>query len=144
MTALTSTPTPGDAAQGGTARTPRRALRRLKLAGVAFALTTACLTVAAYQYGDGHVWIGDRTISDMNLLEVTGASAAGVAGLVAGLGAMVVALIAAVIATVLSLAVAVLVGGLGVFFALGVATGPILLAVFVGVLIKRRYYPDVI
>lgn len=125
---------------------PRRSrlLRRLKAVGVVFALSTACLTVAAYQYGDGHVWVGDRTISDMNLLEVTGASAAGVAGIVAGLGAMAVALIAAVIATVLSIAVAVLVGGLGLFFAFGVATGPILLAVFVGVLVKRRFYPDVI
>lgn len=123
---------------------PGRAARRLKAAGVLFALTTACLTVAAYRYGEGHVWIGDRTISDMNVLEVTGASAAGAAGLIAGLGAAVVALLAAVLATVLSVGVAVLVGGFGVFFALGVATGPILLAIFVGVLIKRRYYPDVI
>lgn len=130
--------------EGDTGRAPRRVVKRLKLVGVAFALTTACLTVAAYQYGEGHVWIGDRTISDMNVLEVTGASAAGVAGIVAGLGAMVVALIAALIATVLSVAVAVLVGGLGIFFALGVATGPILLAIFVGMLVKRRYYPDVI
>ena len=121
-----------------------KALRRLKAAGVVFALTTACLTVAAYQYGEGHVWIGDRTISDMNVLEVTGASAAGVAGLVVGLGGAAVALIAALVATVLSLAVAVLVGGLGVFFAVGVATGPILLAIIVGMLVKRRYYPDVI
>ena len=123
---------------------PRRAVRRLKAAGVVFALTTACLTVAAYQWGEGQVWIGDRTISDMNVLEVTGASAAGAAGLIAGLGAAAIALIAALLATVLSLVVAVLVGGLGVFFALGVATGPILLAVFVGILVKRRYYPDVI
>ena len=120
------------------------ALRRIKAVAVVFALTTACLTVAAYQYGDGHVWIGDRTISDMNVLEVTGASAASVTGLVVGLGAAAIALVAALIATVVSLAVAVLVGGLGVFFAIGVATGPILLAIIVGVLIKRRYYPDVI
>ena len=121
-----------------------RVLARLKVAGVLFAVTTACFTVAAYQYGEGHVWIGDRTISDLNVLEVTGASAAGVAGLIAGLGAAVVAVIAALIATVLSVGIAVLVGGLGIFFALGVATGPILLAIFVGVLVKRRYYPDVI
>ena len=145
MTAETAPDAGADVLEAGeTPRARRKALRRIKAAGVVFALTTACLTVAAYQFGEGQVWIGDRTISDMNVFEVTGASAAGAAGLFAGLGAAVIALIAALAATVLSLGLAVFVGGLGVFFALGVVTGPVLLAVVCGVLVKRRYYPDVI
>ena len=121
-----------------------RWVRFAKASGLTFLVLTVGLTAAAYSFGDGYVWIGDRTISDMNPFEVTGASAAGAAGLVVGLGAVIVALLAALVATALSLAVGLLGAGLGLFVAIGVATGPILLAVIVGVLVKRRYYPDVI
>ena len=126
--------------------TPRSArwVRRAKASGLVFLTLTIGLTAAAYSFGEGYVWIGDRTISDMNPFEVTGASAAGAAGLVVGLGAVIVALLAALVATALSLAVGLLGAGLGLFVAVGVATGPILLAVVIGILIKRRYYPDVI
>ena len=121
-----------------------RWLRVGKATGLTFLLLTVGLTAAAYSFGDGHVWIGDRTISDMNPFEVTSASAVGAAGLVVGLGAVIVALLAALVATVLSLALGLLGAGLGLFVTVGVATGPILLAVIIGVLVKRRYYPDVI
>ncbi|WP_031554435.1 hypothetical protein [Parvularcula oceani] len=109
-----------------------------------FAILTVSLTVAAYRFGEGVVYIDGRTISDFSLFEVTGGAAAGVVGLVIGLGAALVAIAAALIATVLSLGVAALGVGFGLFVTLGVVTGPILLALIIGVLIKRRYWPDVI
>lgn len=116
----------------------------LKASGAVFVLLTVSATVLAYRYGEGVVFVGDRTISELGFLEVTGASAAGVAGLAVGLGAAALAIVAALLAAALSVVLAVLGVGLGLFVTLGVVTGPILLAVIVGVLIKRRYYPDVI
>ena len=127
---------------------PRRKASALKATArwslVGFAVLTVGLTVAMYQFGDGVVWVGDRTVSDMNPFEVTGAGAAGAAGLVVGVGALIVALVAALIATIASVAVALLGTGVGLFFAMGFALGPIFLAVILGVLIKRRYWPDVV
>ena len=120
-----------------------RLARAAKAGGLVFVVLTVGIMVAASIQPD-FIAINGRTAADLNPIELTGASAAGAAGLVVGLGAVIVALLAALIATALSLAVGLLGAGLGLFVAVGIATGPILLAVIVGVLIKRKYYPDVI
>ncbi|MBB4658275.1 hypothetical protein [Parvularcula dongshanensis] len=122
----------------------RRMRAALTTGSVVFGILTVTLIVAAYRFGEGVVYIDGRTISDLSFLEVTGGAAAGAAGVLVGLGAALVGLVAAVLATVLSLALATVGVGFGLFLTLGVVTGPILLAVIIGVLIKRRYWPDVI
>lgn len=124
--------------------TPRRRGGKLLVGAAVFSVLTLALTIAAYRFGEGAVVINDRTISEMTFFEVTGASAVGVAGLALGLSAAALAVVAALIAAIVSVAIAVLGVGLGLFVTLGVVTGPILLAVMIGVLIKRRYHPDVI
>lgn len=121
-----------------------RRFGKIALTGTVFGLLTLSLVIAAYRFGEGVVYIDGRTISDLSLMEVTGGAAAGAVGLVVGLGAALLALAAAVLATGLSLILATLGVGLGIFVTIGVVSGPILLAIIIGVLIKRRYYPDVI
>jgi hypothetical protein len=130
-------------AVAGSEVAPKRRAGVLLGVGV-FAGLTAAFTFAAYHFGDGVVFIGERTISDMTFFEVTGASAMGVAGVAVGLTAAGLALAAALIAGLISIVVAVLGLGLGLFVTLGFVMGPVLLAVIVGILVKRRYWPDVI
>ena len=120
-----------------------RWVRLAKAGGLGFLVLTIGIMITASLFADA-IQVNGHTAADLNPIELTGASAAGAAGLVVGLGAIIVALLAALVATALSLAVGLLGAGLGLFLAVGIATGPILLAVIVGVLIKRRYYPDVI
>lgn len=110
----------------------------------AFALVVSAAVIAAYRFGEGVVYIGERTISEMNFIEVTSGTALGVLGALFGVVAAavgaVLALCAAIIGAVVG-AVGVVFGGLVV---IGILTGPVLLAVMIGMMIKRRYWPDVI
>lgn len=110
----------------------------------AFAIVTVAAAIAAYRFGEGVVYIGERTISDLNVFEVTGGAALGVLGAIAGVGAAGVGAIAALVATIVGVSVGVLGLALGTLIVIGVVTGPILLVTMIGVLIKRRYWPDVI
>lgn len=110
----------------------------------AFALVVSAAVIAAYRFGEGVVYIGERTISEMNFIEVTSGTALGVLGALIGVVAAavgaVLALIAAIIGAVVG-ATGVILGGLVV---IGIVTGPVLLVVMIGMVIKRRYWPDVI
>lgn len=110
----------------------------------AFVLLTVATVVAAYRFGEGVVYIGDRTISDFNLFEVTGGAALGVLGMAAGLVAAALGAVTALMATIVSVAMGALGIVIGTLVVVGMVTGPILLVAVLGVLIKRRYWPDVI
>lgn len=132
------------AAVARAARRPAGVSRFMLPALGTFAALTGVLVVAAYQFGEGIVFFNDRTISDMNFLEVTGGAALGALGAVV---AIVLAAVSAILA-VITAAIGVSVGTLGVvvalFVAVGVVTGPVLLIGIVAMMIKRRYWPDVI
>lgn len=117
----------------------------LVLPGLAvFGGLTAAVIVAAYRFGEDVVYIGDRTISDFTFLEVTGGAALGVVGAFVGLGAAAISAVAALVMTLVGGAMAVFGVALGAVVVVGVVTGPILLVMVLGVLIKRRFWPDVI
>lgn len=121
--------------------------RVLAIAGpilTVFAILTAGVTIAAYRFGEGVIYLNDRTISDMNMFEVTGGAAVGVLGIIAGLAATIVGAVVALAATILGLSVGALGLALGVVVTVGVLTGPILLIGLIIVLVRRRYWPDVI
>lgn len=110
----------------------------------AFAIVVSAAVVAAYRFGEGVVYIGDRTISDMNMFEVTGGAAVGVFGALIGLGAAAIGAVATLIAGIVGLLVGTLGMAVGFVIAAGVLTGPVLLVGLAVILVKRRYWPDVI
>lgn len=109
-----------------------------------FCLLTAVAVMAAYQFGEGVVYINERTISDLNVFEVTGGAALGVLGVVAGLGAATVGTVGAIAAAVVGVSVGALGVAAGAVVVVGVVTGPLLLVGIIAWLVKRRYWPDVI
>lgn len=119
----------------------RRLLRVFGPVAAALIILTGATVYAAYNHFDGHLYIYDRTISEYNFFEVTGFSAVGVVG---GLGVVVVGLVAALVAAAVGLALAAAGLTIGAVVLVGVTTGPILLCLIIAIMIKRRYWPDVI
>lgn len=111
---------------------------------VAFAIVVSAAVAAAYQFGEGVVYINDQTISDMSFFEVTGGTALGILGALVGVVAAAIGAVAALIATIVGISLGA-VGLIGTAIVVaGIVTGPILLVTIIAVLIKRHYWPDVI
>lgn len=110
----------------------------------AFLVGTLGLSIVIYVAGGDTVAASPAAVDEMKLFEVTSAAAFGVASAVVSLMMGLIGVITATGATLLSLAL----GALGIVGALvigvGIVTGPILLAIAIGILLKRRFYPDVI
>ncbi|WOI54011.1 hypothetical protein [Parvularcula sp. LCG005] len=125
----------------------RRVRRKLTILGpivTAFSLIVAAAAVIAYRFGEGVIYINDRTISELNALELTSGAAVGIVGAFIGVGAAAVGALVTLVAGVLSVGFGAFGIVVGMIVALGVVTGPILLIGLIGILIKRRYWPDVI
>ncbi|WP_147303792.1 hypothetical protein [Parvularcula marina] len=133
-----------DVPSGKTASSKGQAWSLIGPVTAAFALVVTAAAVAAYRFGEGIVYIGDRTISEMNFVEVTGGAALGVLGALASVGAAGLGAVVALVATIVATAMGALGVALGSLLVIGFVSGPILLVVVIGILIKRRYWPDVI
>ncbi len=125
-------------------------LHALRRAGLFASLTGAFVTVtamavfAAYRFGEGIIYIDDRTVSQLSLYELTGGAALGIIAAVAGVGVALVGAIATLVTAIIGLSVGALGLAIGAIIVIGVVTGPLLLIGFIAMLIKRRYWPDVI
>ncbi|MEM9840601.1 MAG: hypothetical protein AAF830_15790 [Pseudomonadota bacterium] len=110
----------------------------------AFVVGTIGLSVAIYLTGGESVANSPVAVDEMGMFEVTSAAAFGMASAVMSLLMGLIGAVTAAGAAIISLAL----GALGIAGALvvgaGIVTGPILLGIGLFVLIKRRFYPDVI
>ncbi|GGY54145.1 hypothetical protein [Parvularcula lutaonensis] len=110
------------------------------------AFLVGTLGLAVTFYITGHAAIGETAVAveELSFLELTNAAAFGVASTVVSLLMGLVGMVTAAGAAIIGLAV----GAVGIAGALvvglGVITGPLLLAGAIGILIKRRFFPDVI
>lgn len=110
----------------------------------AFLVGTLGLAVTFYITGDAAFGEGAMAQDQMNFFELTHAAAFGVASTVMSLLMGMIGMVTAAGAAIIGLAVgAVGIAG-AVVVGLGVITGPLLLAAAIGLLIKRRFFPDVI
>ncbi|GAB4531423.1 MAG: hypothetical protein Tsb0010_12810 [Parvularculaceae bacterium] len=92
---------------------------------------------AVYTYGEGNIYIGDRTVSELEWWEVAGALAAGVVALIIGLIGGLLGLIVGLFAAVVALAIGALGIFAGLFITTGVLLGPVLLLVLIILMIRR-------
>lgn len=136
MTTVTKTNPPGE----------RRAriAHGLGAAVGAFVVATIGLSIAIYLTGGETLASNDFAPHGMSFFEVTGQAAFGIASAVMSLVLGFVGVLTATVATIVSVAL----GALGIVGAVvvtaGVVTGPILMIGAIAILIKRRYFPDVI
>lgn len=110
----------------------------------AFAIVTSAAVMAAYRFGEGVIHLQGRTISELTFFEVTGGAAMGILGAVAGLGIAAVGAVGTLAAAMIGASIGIFGLILGSVVAIGVVTGPILLVTVVAILIKRKFWPDVI
>ena len=110
----------------------------------AFLVGTLGIAITIYLTGGEMLAEGSSGAADLSLFEVTNAAAFSMASAVVSLVMGLIGMITAAGAAILGLAVgAVGVAG-AVVVGLGVVTGPLLLAAAIGIVIKRRFFPDVI
>ncbi|NNU16738.1 hypothetical protein HK107_10430 [Parvularcula sp. ZS-1/3] len=127
-----------------TERSPARIAHGLGAAVGAFMVATLGLSIAIYLTGDSSLAEAGLVPSEMGMFEVTSAAAYGIASAVMSLVMGLVGMVTAAGAAIIGLAVGA-VGIVGaVVVGLGIITGPLLLVAGIGVLIKRRFFPDVI
>lgn len=109
-----------------------------------FLMIVAMGTYAAYQWGDGAIYIDGRSVSDLQPWEVVGGVIIGILGMIVGLAAGAVGLLIGLAATVLALALAMLGILSGLFITAGVLLGPFLLLAAVILLMRRKSQPEVV
>ncbi|MEE4208339.1 MAG: hypothetical protein V2I43_03620 [Parvularcula sp.] len=109
-----------------------------------FFIATVAMAVAIYVTGSDHAGMQHAATSDFALFELTSSAAFSVASAVVSLVVGLIGLVTAAGATVMGLAV----GALGVVGAVivtvGMVSGPVLILFAIGILVKRRFFPDVI
>jgi len=110
----------------------------------AFGIVTLASAVAAYRFGEGVIHIEGQTFSDLTFFEVTGGAALSVLGAVFALAAAGVGAVGALVMAVIGASVGVFGLAIGAVVVIGVVTGPVLLVTVAAILIKRRFWPDVI
>lgn len=110
----------------------------------AFFVGTLAIAVTIYLTGGEVLADSHAAPADMSIFEVTNAAAFSMASAVVSLVMGLVGMITAAGAAIVGLAVGAIGIAGAVVVGLGVITGPLLLAAAIGVLIKRRFFPDVI
>ena len=110
----------------------------------AFVVGTVGLSVAIYLTGGKHVTNSPVAVDEMGMFEVTSAAAFGVASAVVSLLMGLIGIVTATGAAIMGLAVGALGIAGAVIVGAGIVTGPVLLAIALFIVIKRRFYPDVI
>ncbi|MEO1658356.1 MAG: hypothetical protein AAFR65_11580 [Pseudomonadota bacterium] len=110
----------------------------------AFMIVTLAISVVIYATG-GEVYAStEPTIGSFSFLDTTGAAAFGVASGVVSLVFGVFSVLFGTVAAMLSVAFGAFGLIAGFLLALGVFAGPVLLVGAIGVMVKRRFFPDVI
>ena len=110
----------------------------------AFLIGTLGIAVTIYLTGGETLADGGSSSGAMNLFEVTNAAAFSMASAVVGLVMGLIGMITATGAAIVGLAAGAAGVAGAVVVGLGVITGPLLLATAIGIVIKRRFFPDVI
>lgn len=108
------------------------------------AVVTAVAAIMAYGLGEGVIYIEEKTISELTFMELTGGTAAGIFGAVFALGMAAFGGIGTLVAAIVGAGFGVFGAIIGLVVAIGVVTGPLLLVAMIAILIKRRFWPDVI
>lgn len=116
----------------------RSAMGSILLVTGIFVLVIGLATWAAYTFGEGHIVIDGRDISDLEPWEVAGGIIAGIIGLIIGLTFGVLGLLIGLIATVFSIVLAIAGIAVGLFISVGVFLGPFLLLAAIIILIRRQ------
>lgn len=109
-----------------------------------FLVGTLAIAVTIYLTGGETVAQGTSGRADLSLFEVTNAAAFSMASAVVSLVMGLIGMVTAAGAAILGLAVGAAGVAGAVVVGLGVVTGPVLLAAAIGLVIKRRFFPDVI
>ncbi|NRA30178.1 MAG: hypothetical protein HRU11_07930 [Parvularculaceae bacterium] len=110
----------------------------------AFVVGTIGLSVAIYVTGGETVAANGFTGDEMGMFEVTSSAAVGMAAAVIQLVMGLIGMITAMGAAIFGLAIGAIGIAGAVIVGAGIVTGPILLLAGLVILIKRRFYPDVI
>lgn len=108
------------------------------LALLFFAVVVGAGIWAAYTYGEGHLVIDGRTVSELEIWEVAGAVVIGVVGLIVGLLGGLLGLAIGLVAMVFSIVLGVIGIAAGLFITAGTLLGPFLLLAAVILLIRRE------
>lgn len=110
----------------------------------AFLVSTLVIAVAIVVTGGPEVGEIAQTGQGVGFVEATATAAYGLAATIVSMSVSLLTMVTATGAAIIGLAV----GAIGIIGAVvvgvGVVTGPVLLAIAIGVFIKRRFYPDVI
>lgn len=109
---------------------------------ILFIAIVAAGTWAAYTYGEGHVMIDGRTISELEPWEVVGGVILGILGLFIGLTMGILGLLIGLIAAVVSIVLALAGVFVGLFITAGTLLGPFLLLAAIILLMRRKKDDD--
>lgn len=113
----------------------------LMMSLIVLLILTAIGTAAAYNYGEGHLIIDGRTVSEMQPWEVVGGVIAGIIGLIVALVLGVAGLIIGILAMMIALALAFAGVAVGLFISAGTVLGPFLLLAAIILLLRRNRQP---
>lgn len=109
-----------------------------------FILAATALVVSAFKLGQGVLTVDREVSAHFSVWEVTSGAAMGVITSVIGLGAAVVGAVSALAAGIVAAVAAVFGGAAAIVVICGMVLGPLLLLGLIAILIKRRFWPDVI
>ncbi|MEO1042278.1 MAG: hypothetical protein AAFX52_08310 [Pseudomonadota bacterium] len=110
----------------------------------AFVVVTVAISAVVYVMGLEVYAGGDAPLASVSFLDTTSAAAFGVASGVVSLVLGLFGVLIGTVAAMLSVAFGTLGLAAGFLVAAGVFAGPVLLVAAIAVVVKRRYFPDVI
>ena len=105
---------------------------------VLFIAVIAAGVWAVYTYGEGHVIIDGRTVSELEPWEIIGGVIAGVIALIVGLTVGLIGLIIGLVAMVISIVLGLIGVMAGLFITIGTLLGPFLLLAAIILLMRRN------
>ncbi|MEM9810205.1 MAG: hypothetical protein AAF788_03170 [Pseudomonadota bacterium] len=110
----------------------------------AFIVATLGLAVGIYAMSQGSQLADLEAVGSVDVFAVTSYAAFGVASAILGFVVGLFSLAGVTLAAFFSIVIGTLGLALGMLIAVGVITGPLLLIGAIVVLVRRRYYPDII
>ncbi|MEM7739783.1 MAG: hypothetical protein AAF225_03165 [Pseudomonadota bacterium] len=110
----------------------------------AFVVVTVAISAVVYVMGLDIYAGGEAPLASVSFLDTTSAAAFGVASGIVSLVFGLFGVLIGTVAAMLGVAFGTLGLAAGFLVAAGVFAGPVLLVIAIGLMVKRRYFPDVI